>query len=74
MNRDEIFENLKQDGINARKYFYPCINAYACYRNQYDVHDTPNALMCSEEILTLPIYPELPLSDVDRICNIILRG
>lgn len=74
MNRDEIFENLKQDGINARKYFYPCINAYACYRNQYDVHDTPNALMCSEEILTLPIYPELAMADVDRICNIILRG
>ncbi len=70
--RDEIFDRLKADNIYARKYFYPCINAYSCYRDRYDVRDTPNALLASQEILTLPIYPELPLEDVDRICRIIL--
>ncbi|SFG40176.1 DegT/DnrJ/EryC1/StrS family aminotransferase [Oribacterium sp. WCC10] len=72
-NRDEIFSILKGGNVNARKYFYPCINSYSCYRGQYDVNDTPNALLCSQEILTLPIYPDLSLSDVDRICMMILN-
>ena len=69
--RDEIYARLKAENINARKYFYPCINAYSCYRDRYDVKDTPHALLASQEILTLPIYPDLSLEDVDRICRII---
>lgn len=72
-DRDEIFAVLKSINVNARKYFYPCINAYSCYKDQYDVNDTPNALLASLEVLTLPIYPDLGLDDVDRICTIILN-
>lgn len=72
-NRDEIFAVLKSGHVNARKYFYPCINAYSCYRDQYDVNDTPNALLASVEVLTLPIFPDLGLDDVDRICTMILN-
>lgn len=72
-DRDEIFAVLKSVNVNARKYFYPCINAYSCYKDQYDVNDTPNALLASLEVLTLPIYPDLGLDDVDRICTIILN-
>ncbi len=72
-SRDEIFDILKGGDVYARKYFYPCINAYSCYKDQYDVHDTPNALLASQEILTLPIYPDLSLEDVDRICMMILN-
>ncbi len=72
-DRDEIFNQLKSGDIYARKYFYPCINAYSCYRDNYDVNDTPNALLASKEILTLPIFPDLSLDDVDRICMMILN-
>ncbi len=72
--RDEVFENLARYQIYARKYFYPCINAYSCYKDQYDADATPNAKLVSAEILTLPIYPELDLGDVDRICSIIING
>lgn len=72
-DRDEIFAVLKSINVNARKYFYPCINAYSCYKDQYDVNDTPNALLASLEVLTLPIYPDLGLDDVDRICTMILN-
>lgn len=71
--RDEIFDLLAAHGIHSRKYFYPCINAYACYRDQYDINETPVAKEVSEEILTLPIYPDLPLEVVDEICELILR-
>ena len=70
--RDEIFDRLKAENIRARKYFYPCINAYSCYQARYDVKDTPHALLVSQEILTLPMYPDLALEDVDRICSIVL--
>ena len=73
-SRDQIYRNLEKYGIHARKYFYPCINAYACYQGAYHPEDTPVAKLVSEEILTLSIYPDLELTDVDRICQIILNG
>ncbi len=72
-SRDAIFERLGKNGIHARKYFYPCVNAYRCYREQYDERETPVAGRISREILTLPIYPGLPLEEVDQICRIVLE-
>ena len=69
--RNEIYEKLLSENIYSRKYFYPCVNAYDCYRDSYDPHDTETALSISERILTIPIYPELSAEDVDRICEII---
>lgn len=31
--RNEVFSLLKEQGISARKYFYPLTNSFACYRN-----------------------------------------
>lgn len=70
-NRDEIFELLKLNNINSRKYFYPLTSDFSCYK--YDSERTPNAKFISERVLTLPLYPSLTMLDVDRICNIILN-
>lgn len=71
-NRDEIYNRLAENNIFARKYFYPCINAYDCYKNQFDPQDTPVADRISKQILTLPMYADLSLDIVDEICRIIL--
>lgn len=71
-NRDKVFNVLEQNNILARKYFYPLTSTFDCYKNQFDASETPTALYISKRILTLPIYSELALEDVDRICNIIL--
>ncbi len=71
--RNEIFDALAQEGIGARKYFYPITNALECYHGRFDVKETPNALHISKHILTLPMYAGLSAEDVDRICEIILR-
>lgn len=73
-NRDEIYKRLAENNIFARKYFYPCINAYDCYKNQFNPQDTPIADRISKQILTLPMYADLPLDVVDEICQIILGG
>ena len=33
---------------------------------------TPIALGISKRVLTLPMYPDLALDDVDRICDVII--
>jgi len=69
--RDEVFEKLKGNDIIARKYFYPLTNSFECYKDQYDVDETPVAKYIAERVLTLPLYADLALEDVDRICEII---
>jgi len=69
--RDEVFEELKSNNIIARKYFYPLTNSFECYKGKYDQEDTPVAKYIAERVLTLPLYGDLPLEDVDRICKII---
>lgn len=72
-SRDEISDKLAAEGIFSRKYFYPLTNAFDCYKDKFNAADTPKALEISERVLTLPLYADLSLEDVDRICNIILN-
>ena len=73
-NRDKLYDALARENIFARKYFYPCTNAYECYVDRFDANLTPVALDISKKVLTLPIYPDLDLDTVDRICDIIRRS
>lgn len=69
--RDIVFEELRTRNIFARKYFYPAVNELSCYKGLYE-SNTPVAHDAALHILTLPMYEELALEDVDRICDIIL--
>lgn len=70
--RDEVFDALAAEGIGARKYFYPLASDYACYRSVYSSGRTPVARDVSSRVLTLPMYADLALGDVDRICDVVL--
>ncbi len=72
-DRNQVFEELKANNIIARKYFYPLTNAIECYKEEYNVDDTPVAKYIAERVLTLPLYSDLRLEDIDRICEIIKR-
>lgn len=71
-SRNEVFDALADEGIGARKYFYPLTNTFACFHNKYDVDQTPVARCIAQRVLTLPLYADLALADVDRICDVIL--
>lgn len=71
--RNAVHERLAQNDVMARKYFYPLTSAFACYNGRYDPELTPTAKRLSEQVLCLPLYADLTLSDVDRICDIILK-
>ena len=69
--RDEISEKLSVNGIGARKYFFPLTKNFTCYKS-IENGSTPVAEHISKRVLTLPLYADLSLEDVDRICKIIL--
>ena len=70
-SRNEVREELAENGIGARKYFYPLTNSFDCFHGKYEVNRTPVALYISKRVLTLPIFPDLELKEVDRICDVI---
>lgn len=73
--RDEVFEKLKDQNIIARKYFYPLVNSFECYKDCdfYGTDKTPVAKYVSDRVLTLPMYADLTEAEVDRICDVILK-
>jgi dTDP-4-amino-4,6-dideoxygalactose transaminase len=75
LNRDQVFDKLKENNIIARKYFYPLTTDFQCYKGRpgFDSTQTPVAKKIASQVLTLPLYAGLSDSDVDRICSIILE-
>ena len=71
--RDELHKSLAQQGIHARKYFFPCTNAYACYRDVLDPLATPMAKKLSEQVLCLPLFAGITEEEVDRVCDAVIE-
>lgn len=72
-DRNQVQDELTEHKIFARKYFYPIIPELNAYKNDYPDNNTPIAKHASETVLSLPLYSELALEDVERICSIILK-
>ena len=70
-SRDEVHEELTKHNIYTRKYFYPLTNNFECYQGKFTTNPTPFAKYISEITLTLPLYADLKLEEVDKICSII---
>lgn len=69
--RDEIIDELAKHDIRARKYFYPLTNEFSFLKGKYK-GNAPIAKSLSSKILTLPLYSDLTIHEVDCICDIIL--
>ena len=74
-NRDALYETLKENGIFGRRYFYPLISDFPMYRGLPSAapSNLPIARKTSEEVICLPIYPELSHDSQDKIINLILE-
>lgn len=70
-DRNKISDELKKNNVFSRKYFYPLTNTFECFHGRFNLEATPNAVYVSERVLTLPIYADLAIADVDMICGII---
>ncbi|MBA7679233.1 dTDP-4-amino-4,6-dideoxy-D-glucose transaminase [subsurface metagenome] len=71
--RDEVYEELKRHNIFGRRYFYPLISQFPTYRG-LESAQTGKMLVAervTEEVLCLPIYPELEKKIIPLIIDII---
>lgn len=72
--RDDVFDALAEVGVGARKYFYPLTSDFRCYEGCFAPGSfaTPIAYEAANRVLTLPMYADLALDDVDRICSTVV--
>jgi dTDP-4-amino-4,6-dideoxygalactose transaminase len=70
LTRNQLHQELKNNNIFTRKYFYPLTNSFQCYQDRF-TKETPISEYVAERVLTLPLYADLAIEDVDRICYVI---
>ena len=71
MSRDVLYEKLKTNNIMGRRYFYPLISTFKPYRELSSAQNLPVAQKAAEQVICLPLYPDLENEDVERIINIV---
>ncbi|MBU2537296.1 MAG: dTDP-4-amino-4,6-dideoxy-D-glucose aminotransferase VioA [Proteobacteria bacterium] len=74
LSRDALYQELQDNGIYARRYFYPLISDFPMYRGMLSATHTnlPVAYKAANEVICLPIYPALSNEQVDFILQIIV--
>ncbi len=73
VSRDVVYEKFKEYNVMARKYFFPLASEYPCYRHVPSAapSNLPVAHKVSNEVLCLPVYSDLSVEDIERICDIL---
>lgn len=72
-SRDDIYNELKQNNIYARRYFYPLISHFPTYRGLPSslASNLPVAENTSKRVICLPIYPDLKDNEIKKIVSIL---
>jgi dTDP-4-amino-4,6-dideoxygalactose transaminase len=73
IDRDALYQKLKEQGIFARRYFFPLISSFPMYRGLASAHqdNLPVATDAALKVLCLPIYPDLTSDEQSRVIDII---
>ncbi|MAA58406.1 MAG: aminotransferase, partial [Cryomorphaceae bacterium] len=73
LTRDEVQRLLAGEQIYTRKYFYPALSDFDHYiaSAQSSGFGLTKARKLSREVLCLPIYPDLSMSECDQIISIL---
>ncbi len=72
LTRDDVYICLREEGIIARKYFFPLCSNYPCYRSLPSAKKDllPMANRLASRILCLPLYDTLDEGGVDKILEV----
>lgn len=69
LSRDELYERFRENGIYARRYFYPLISEFPMYRAFPSAASAmlPVATGVAEQVICMPIFPGLEDSVLEKI-------
>lgn len=69
-NRDEFKVNLEKEGVGSMIYYPVSLHQQKAFTHLgYDDQDFPVTRQAQEEVLSLPMFPELSNEQVDLICE-----
>jgi dTDP-4-amino-4,6-dideoxygalactose transaminase len=69
-NRDKVFNKMRQAGIGVNVHYLP-VYKHTYYKTHYKVDEKefPITELYKDYLLTLPLYPEMTITDVKRVVN-----
>ena len=75
LSREALYRKLRDNGVYARRYFYPLISDFPMYRGLPSAahSNLPVASKAASEVLCLPIYPALSDEQVDSVVELVAR-
>lgn len=73
LSREELYQKLRDNGIYARRYFYPLISDFPMYRSLSSAAQSnlPVAKIVADQVICLPLYPDLEVSEQEKIISLI---
>ncbi len=72
-NREDLFAYLRQNGIGYGVHYPQAVHQQGAYRNRLKgANNLPVTEALVSRILSLPMYPQLPLEDVSKVCEKLL--
>lgn len=76
MSRDELYIKMRSSGVYARRYFYPLISEFPMYRALPSASraNLEQANIVANQVICLPIYPELSSENQRRVIHLIANG
>jgi dTDP-4-amino-4,6-dideoxygalactose transaminase len=75
LTRDEVYSRFKEHDIYTRRYFYPLISSFPTYKGLASAEpgNLPVAEKIANQILCLPIYPDLTEESVLLISGLLRK-
>jgi dTDP-4-amino-4,6-dideoxygalactose transaminase len=73
-NRDEIFKVLQFYGLGVNVHYKP-IHLHSFYQTNFNtsIHQFPIAEKIYNQIITLPLFPTMQISDIENVINIVTK-
>ena len=74
-SRDQVHADLRAGNIFGRRYFYPLISQFPTYRGLPSAHpgNIPVATRVADQVICLPIYPDLDTEAVATVAEILKK-
>jgi dTDP-4-amino-4,6-dideoxygalactose transaminase len=74
ITRDEMIERLREEGVGTSVHFIP-LHLHPYYRDTYGLRaeDFPVATRAADQILSLPLFPDMRPSDVEYVAEALAR-